>query len=69
MAKIGTVDCSGRMNATNDAPGYLGWENVFRTVTVRLSTFDIGHRPSERDQVCARMIERAYVKFPEGHPS
>lgn len=44
------------------------WENVFRTVTVRLSTFDIGHRPSERDQVCARMIERAYTKFLEAHP-
>lgn len=38
------------------------WENVFRTVTVRLSTFDIGHRPSERDQVCARMIEGLYKK-------
>jgi pterin-4a-carbinolamine dehydratase len=38
------------------------WENVFRTVTVRLSTFDIGHRPSERDQACARMIEGLYKK-------
>ncbi|MEJ1962994.1 MAG: 4a-hydroxytetrahydrobiopterin dehydratase [Gammaproteobacteria bacterium] len=44
------------------------WENVFRTVTVRLSTFDIGHRPSERDQVCARMIERLYNKFSEANP-
>jgi pterin-4a-carbinolamine dehydratase len=38
------------------------WENVFRTVTVRLSTFDIGHRPSERDRLCARMIEGLYKK-------
>jgi pterin-4a-carbinolamine dehydratase len=45
------------------------WENVFRTVTVRLSTFDIGHRVSERDQVCARMIERLYGRFSEAHPS
>ncbi|MBY0562981.1 MAG: 4a-hydroxytetrahydrobiopterin dehydratase [Hyphomonadaceae bacterium] len=39
------------------------WENVFRTVTVWLSTWDIGHRPSDRDWKAAQMLEDIYKKY------
>jgi pterin-4a-carbinolamine dehydratase len=41
------------------------WENVFRTVTVWLSTWDIGHRPSDRDLKAAQMLEEAYKPYAE----
>ncbi len=39
------------------------WENVFRTVTVHFSTWDIGHRPSDRDHRAAVNIEQRYEEF------
>jgi pterin-4a-carbinolamine dehydratase len=39
------------------------WENVFRTVTVHYTTFDIGHRVSDRDYKNAAMLERLYLEF------
>jgi pterin-4a-carbinolamine dehydratase len=39
------------------------WENVFCTVTVHFSTWDIGHRPSDRDHRAAKNIEREYEEF------
>jgi hypothetical protein len=36
------------------------WENVFHTVTVRFSTWDIGHKLSDRDHLAARNIEERY---------
>ncbi len=39
------------------------WENVFKTVTVHYTSFDIGHRLSDRDYSSARMIERCYREF------
>jgi len=39
------------------------WENVFQTVRVSLSTWDIGHRPSDRDFKTALMLERLYERF------
>ena len=39
------------------------WQNVFRTVTAAYSTWDIGHRPSDRDQKSAHMLERLYREF------
>jgi pterin-4a-carbinolamine dehydratase len=42
------------------------WGNVFRTVTVAYSTWDIGHRPSDRDQKSAHMLERLYSEFMTG---
>jgi pterin-4a-carbinolamine dehydratase len=39
------------------------WENVFRTVTVHFSTWDIGHRPSDRDHRAAKNMEREYEQF------
>ena len=39
------------------------WENIFQTVRVALSTWDIGHRPSDRDFKTAIMLERQYQRF------
>ena len=39
------------------------WENVFKTVTVHYSTWDIGHRPSDRDVKAAYMLEKIYAEF------
>jgi pterin-4a-carbinolamine dehydratase len=36
------------------------WENIFRTVSVYYSTWDIGHRPSDRDFSSAKMLENIY---------
>jgi len=41
------------------------WENIFRTVRVALSTWDSGHRVSDRDYKTARMLERFYKDFIE----
>jgi pterin-4a-carbinolamine dehydratase len=41
------------------------WQNTFRTVTVAYSTWDIGHRPSDRDNKSAQMLERLYREFME----
>jgi pterin-4a-carbinolamine dehydratase len=38
------------------------WENIWRTVTIWLSTWDIGHKPSQLDIDLAREIERIYKK-------
>ena len=40
------------------------WENIWKTVRVYLSTWDIGHRISDRDIQLARYFDRAYVDFP-----
>jgi pterin-4a-carbinolamine dehydratase len=39
------------------------WENIFKTVRVALSTWDIGHQPSDRDFKTAIMLERRYKEF------
>jgi pterin-4a-carbinolamine dehydratase len=39
------------------------WENVFKTVTVHYTSFDIGHRLSDRDYSSARVMERCYREF------
>jgi pterin-4a-carbinolamine dehydratase len=36
------------------------WENIWRTVTVWLSTWDIGHKPSRLDVELAKEMERVY---------
>jgi pterin-4a-carbinolamine dehydratase len=47
------------------------WENIFKTVKVCLSTWDIGHQLSDRDFKTAVMLERHYARFigssPHGH--
>jgi pterin-4a-carbinolamine dehydratase len=39
------------------------WENIWKTVRVFLTTWDIGHRVSDRDVVLARYFDRAYSEF------
>jgi len=39
------------------------WENVWRTLIVRVTTWDIGHQLSDRDSVLARYFERLYKDF------
>lgn len=39
------------------------WENIFRTVYVHLTTFDIGHRISDRDVQLAKYLDQAYRDF------
>lgn len=45
------------------------WENIWRTVTICLSTWDIGHKPSQLDVDLAREIERVYKKHTGGSKS
>jgi pterin-4a-carbinolamine dehydratase len=39
------------------------WENIFKTLRVYLTTWDIGHRISDRDLQLARYFDRAYAEF------
>jgi pterin-4a-carbinolamine dehydratase len=39
------------------------WSNVFKTVTVGYSTFEAGHRPTDRDHKSAEMLDRLYRRF------
>ncbi|MES1264431.1 MAG: 4a-hydroxytetrahydrobiopterin dehydratase, partial [Variovorax sp.] len=39
------------------------WENVWRTVRVFLTTWDVGHKISDRDIQLARYFDRAYAEF------
>jgi pterin-4a-carbinolamine dehydratase len=39
------------------------WENVYQTLTVRLSTWDSGHIVTDRDYKSAMMLERLYQRF------
>ncbi len=44
------------------------WENVWRTVRVFLTTWDIGHRISDRDVQLAKYLDRAYEEFTGADP-
>lgn len=44
------------------------WENVWKTIRVYLTTWDIGHRVSDRDVQLARYFDRTYMKFPGATP-
>ncbi len=39
------------------------WENVWRTLNVYLTTWDIGQRISDRDIVLALYLDRAFSDF------
>jgi pterin-4a-carbinolamine dehydratase len=54
----------------NDAAEYASrvdhhprWENVWRTVTVWLSTWDIGHKPSKLDVDMAEHFDQLFTKY------
>ncbi len=40
------------------------WENIWKTIRVFLTTWDIGHQISDRDVQLARYFERAYNEYP-----
>ncbi len=44
------------------------WENIYRTVKVHYSTWDIGHRPSDVDLRCVEMLEKIYKRFIVSRP-
>jgi pterin-4a-carbinolamine dehydratase len=39
------------------------WENVWRTVTIWLSTWDIGQKPSQIDVEMAEQLDRLFAKY------
>lgn len=45
------------------------WENIWRTVRVWLTTWDIGHRISDRDVQLAKYFDTAYAAFPGARPA
>lgn len=40
------------------------WENLWKTIRVYLTTWDIGHRVSDRDVQLARYFDRSYSEYP-----
>jgi pterin-4a-carbinolamine dehydratase len=44
------------------------WENIFRTLDVYLTTWDIGHRISQLDLQLAQYFDRAYEKYTRQRP-
>lgn len=67
------VDVIGFMNQV--APGceiamhHPRWENIWRSLNVYLTTWDIGHCISDRDIVLAKYLDRAYSEYPGADPS
>ncbi|WP_413758587.1 4a-hydroxytetrahydrobiopterin dehydratase [Streptomyces sp. MMBL 11-3] len=45
------------------------WENIWRTVRIFLSTWDINHRISDRDVQLAKYFEQSYEIFPTADPA
>ena len=43
------------------------WQNAWRTVTVRLTTFDIGFKPSIYDLTVARYLNGLFVQYQPGN--
>lgn len=39
------------------------WENIWKTIRVYLTTWDIGHQISDRDVQLARYFDRAFAEF------
>jgi pterin-4a-carbinolamine dehydratase len=48
----------------SDVKHHPRWENVWRTVVVWLSTWDIGHKPSLLDIELARFLEELHRSYP-----
>jgi len=44
------------------------WENIWRNVSIWLTTWDIGHRPSQLDIELADFLERLREKYPPARP-
>ena len=44
------------------------WENIWRTINVYLTTWDIGHNISDRDIQLAKYLDQAYAEFSGAAP-
>lgn len=42
------------------------WENIFKTVSINLSTWDIGHRVSHIDLILAAHIDKVFAQYEDG---
>jgi pterin-4a-carbinolamine dehydratase len=49
----------------DDANHHPRWENIFKTLRIYLTTWDIGHRISHSDLQLARYFDRAYQRYRE----
>jgi pterin-4a-carbinolamine dehydratase len=49
----------------DDANHHPRWENVYRTLWINLSTWDIGHRISQFDLMLASRIDREFLRYQE----
>jgi pterin-4a-carbinolamine dehydratase len=61
MAEVG--------NFADDANHHPRWENIFKTLRVYLTTWDIGHRISHYDLQLAQYFDRAYRRYQESSPA
>jgi pterin-4a-carbinolamine dehydratase len=52
------------VNHISEVNHHPRWENIWRTVTVWLSTWDIGHRPSRLDIELATYLDELYKGYP-----
>ncbi|MBT9311082.1 4a-hydroxytetrahydrobiopterin dehydratase [Leptothoe kymatousa] len=79
LTKVRTELCrSYRFKSFSDAIGFMHqvapgcdiamhhprWENLWRTLNVYLTTWDIGHAISDRDIQLAKYLDHAYGEFP-----
>jgi pterin-4a-carbinolamine dehydratase len=54
------------MNEAKEGLNAIGhhprWENFFKDIVVRLTSWDIGHKLTDRDYVTANYLDRLYDK-------
>lgn len=53
----------------DDANHHPRWENIFKTLRVYLTTWDIGHRISHLDLLLAQYLDRAYERYQDSSPA
>ena len=62
------IDAVGFMQMTakgcEHAMHHPRWENIWRTVNVYLTTWDVGHQVSDRDIQLAKFLDHAFANFP-----
>jgi pterin-4a-carbinolamine dehydratase len=47
----------------SDPPHHPRWDNAWKNVTIRLTTWDVGNKITQLDIKAARMIDDAYERF------
>lgn len=57
------VECGEFIEKVNHHPR---WENVYRTLRVNISTWDIGHKVSYSDVSLAKVLDDVYQRYNEG---